>query len=264
MRAMLRSLVASALVAVILGGCYFVQSPSRPVPALAVLREEGERQGCLMIFLPGMLDGPDTYLDHGFPQDLLRSGAACDSVAVNLHFRYYGDGGVSEKVWEDVLAPALARGYDEIWIVGVSMGGLGALLTASDHARHVDGIILLSPYLGEESFVQTVIDAGGLAEWTPPSELPSRVDRDNYSLFLWSWLRGYVDDPESMPALYLGFANGERLAPAAELLARALPEGHVLQQDGRHGWATWRPLFRELLARARPGRGDVGALASSR
>ena len=187
----------------------------------------------------------------------------CDSVAVNLHFRYYGDGGVSELVWEDVLAPAIARGYDEIWIVGISMGGLGTLLTAREHTRHIDGVILLSPYLGEESFVRSVSDAGGLEEWTPPGEMPARMNGDNYSLFIWSWLRRYVDDPESMPELYLGFANGERLAPAAEMLARVLPEGHVLQQDGQHAWATWRPLFRTLLGRARPGRGDASALASS-
>lgn len=262
MRRPARPWLASSLAALLLGGCYFVQSPSRPVPALTVVREEGTRQDCLVVFVPGMLDGADTFFDHGFPQDLLRSGAACDSVAVNLHSRYYAQVGIAEIVWEDVLSPAVARGYDEIWLVGVSMGGLGALLTASEHAQYVDGVILLSPYLGDEAFVRQVADAGGLDEWRPPETMPERRDETSYSLFLWTWLRGYVDDPEQMPELYLGFANGERLAPAAETLARALPEGHVVPRDGGHGWATWRPMFRTLLARARPGRAGGGEVAS--
>lgn len=264
MRAMRRSLAPLAIVlaAALLGGCYFLQSPTRPLPALTVVREEGARQPCLIVFLPGMLDGPDTYLRYGFPQDVIASGAACDSVAVNLHARHYGQIGIADAVWEDVLAPALARGYDEIWLVGVSMGGLGALLTASEHARHVDGVILLSPFLGEEAFVRSVAEGGGLAEWRAPDPLPERRTAENYSVFLWSWLRGLIDDPESMPQLYLGFANGERLEPGAQVLAEVLPEGHVLRRDGEHNWATWRPLFRTLLGRARPGRATGGEMAS--
>lgn len=262
MRPLARSLALALAAVMLLGGCYFVQSPSRPLPALTVVREEGTRQPCLVIFLPGMLDGPDSYLQYGFPQDVIASGAACDSVAVNLHLRYYGETGIAHAIWEDVLAPAVARGYEEIWIVGISMGGLGALLTASEYARHIDGVILLSPFLGDESFVRSVEAAGGLAEWQPPTPMPTERTANNYSLFIWSWLRGYIDDPESMPPLYLGFADGERLAPAARMLGEVLPEGHVLQREGEHNWATWRPLFRTLLGRARPGRAGGREMAA--
>ena len=200
------------------------------------------------------LDGPDTYREHGFPSDLVHAGAACDSVAVDLHARYYGEGHVADVLYEDVLAPAVARGYEEIWVVGISMGGLGASMLARAHPDLVDGLILLSPYLGEEATARAVHDAGGLSAWEPPDPMPARETADNFSLFLWAWLRGHSVDAASMPPTYLGWANGERLAPAAEVLAAALPASHTLAVEGAHNWATWRPLFAELLRRARPGR----------
>jgi len=33
-------------------------------------------------------------------------------------------------VWTDVIAPARAKGYQRIWIAGISMGGLGAVAIA--------------------------------------------------------------------------------------------------------------------------------------
>ena len=253
-----RSLLLAAL-SLSLASCYFAQSRARPIPALAVIREPGIRQDCLVIFVPGMFDGPDTYLDHGFPQTLLQSGAECDSVAVNLHVGYYAEPGIADLLYEDVLAPAAARGYDEIGLEGISMGGLGASLLMREHPELVDGVILLSPYLGEESVVREITEAGGLEAWHPPDPMPVAMTESNYTTHLWAFLRGYVDDPDGMPALYLGHANGERLEPAAQLLSAVLPEGRVAAVDGAHNWATWGPLFRGFLQAARPGRG--GSLA---
>lgn len=243
-----------------LGGCYFTRSPSRPLPALAFMREAHVQQRCLVVFVPGFLDGPDTYREHGFPRDLLGSGAPCDSVAVDLHMRYYAEPGVGDVLWQDVVAPAVARGYEEIWLVGISMGGLGATLTARAHPEAIDGVILLSPFLGDRELVHRIDEAGGLAEWTP-GDLPARMTEGNYSIFLWAWLRGLVDDPASMPPMFLGWADGEQLAPAARVLGAALPEGHTLTTDGGHDWTTWRPIFRALLSRARIGRSRPEALA---
>jgi len=257
-------LARSLLLAVLslsLASCYFAQSRARPLPALAVIREPGVRQDCLIIFVPGMLDGPDTYLDHGFPQAVLQSGAECDSVAVNLHAGYYAETGIAEILHEDVLAPAAARGYDEIWLVGISMGGLGASLLMREHPELIDGVILLSPYLGDESVVRSITEAGGLATWHPPDPMPAEMNESNYTTHLWAFLRGYVDDPDGMPALYVGHANGERLSPAAQLLSAVLPEGHVAAVDGGHNWTTWGPLFQGFLRVARPGRGGSLALA---
>jgi pimeloyl-ACP methyl ester carboxylesterase len=133
------------------------------------------------------------------------------------------------------------------------MGGLGALLAANRHPELVDGIILLSPFVGDASVVAQVRDAGGLAEWTPPEHTGEWTEGD-YTLRLWTWLRGYVTDPDGMPPLWIGWGEGEDLEGPDSVLAAALPEGHVFHIPGRHAWSTWRPLFREVLASARPGR----------
>lgn len=211
------------------------------------------RARCLVIFVPGLMDGPDSFLEHGFARAVAER-TPCDSVAVDLTYRYYFGAGAGDVLWEDVLAPAVARGYEELWIVGTSMGSLGATLLAREHGELVDGMIMLSPFLGLEEVTAEIDRAGGLASWRPPGDLPEEIGDATFTLFVWSWLRGYVDDPGSMPDLYVGWANGERLEPAARTLAAVLPEGHTIGLGGGHGWATWRPLFDELLGRARIGR----------
>lgn len=248
------SLVLLAGLSGLTAGCYFTRSPSRPLPALEFRRSVAEREGCLVVFFPGFLDGPDTFEQYGFPRDVLGSGAHCDSVAIDLHYRYYGEMGVADLVYEDVLAPAVVRGYREIWLVGISMGGLGALLTAQRHPELVQGIILLAPFVGEESTVREIDAAGGPAAWRPPHGLASAPwTQENYTQHLWAWLRRYHTDPDAMPPLYIGWGADDRLGPADRLLASMQPEGHVFTTPGAHNWATWTPLFRHFLEVAEPG-----------
>jgi pimeloyl-ACP methyl ester carboxylesterase len=257
------ALVVLALALLGTAGCYFVRSPSRPLPALAFRNPRTSEARCLVVFVPGFLDTPDTYRDHGFPRDLVASGAPCDAVGVDLHFRYYGQVGVADLVYEDVLAPAIARGYEEIWLVGISMGGLGTLLTASRYAEHVDGIVLLAPFVGEEPVLRQIEAAGGARTWQPREGIDAEAWRaDNYTEKVWSWLRGYHTDPGSRPPLYIGWGDQDRLGPADRLLADLMPADHVLSQPGGHNWATWRPLWQRVLTLAPVGR--LGASAPPR
>ncbi len=253
--------LAVLLSASFLAGCYFTRSPSRPLRGLAFMREAGARQGCLVIFIPGFLDGPDSYREHRFPDQLLGTGAPCDSVAVDLHYRYYAERDVAGVLYEDVLAPATARGYDEIWLVGISMGGLGTTMLASEHPELIDGVILLSPFLGDEAVIAEIERGGGLAEWDAPDPMPSEMTASNYTTFLWAWLRGLHEDPDAMPPIYIGWARGEQLESSARVLAASLPEGHVLNADGGHNWMTWGPLFSRILDTARIGRRGRAQLA---
>ncbi len=249
------SLALTLSISAAVSGCYFSRSPSRPVPALEFRRSTAGRARCLIVMIPGFLDGPDTYLDHGFPHDIVQSGAECDSVAVDLHYRYYGNTGLGQLMYEDILSPASARGYQEIWLVGISMGGLGSLLTAEAHPELISGIILLAPFVGEESVVRQIEAAGGARAWHPPEGIDSQPwTQENYTTHLWAWLRGYSTDPDEMPPLYIGWGDDDRLGPADRMLADMQPEDHVATHPGDHGWSTWRPLFEHFLEVAHPGR----------
>lgn len=260
MQRLASTLVVLVIASSALAGCYFTRSPSRPLPALEFRRSSIAREHCLVVFVPGFLDGPDTFMDQGLPSDVITRGAPCDSVAIDLHYRYYWETpssgmGVANIVFEDILEPAVTRGYEEIWLVGISMGGLGALLTAERHPELVTGVILLAPFVGDESVVREIEAAGGPEAWRPPSGIDHAAwTQDNYTAHLWSWLRGYATDADSMPPLYIGWGDDDHLATADRLLASMQPADHVMTRPGAHNWATWRPLFQAFLDRARPGR----------
>jgi pimeloyl-ACP methyl ester carboxylesterase len=237
-----------ALAAALLAGCYYVRSPTRPIPALATRRADAR---CLVILIPGLNDGPGSFVEHGFTRAIAEH-TPCDSVAVDLTYRYYFGGTAAQVLHDDVLAPALGRGYREIWLIGTSMGALGAALLARDHAESITGIVMLSPFLGLEDQIAAIDRAGGLAAWEPPPDGP--MSDATFTPVVWSWLRGYAIDPDRMPALHLCWADGERLEPTARTLAGALPEGRTMHGAGSHGWVTWESQFRELLPRLGIGR----------
>jgi pimeloyl-ACP methyl ester carboxylesterase len=233
-------------------GCYFSRSPTRPVPALLAHAREGATSQCLVVFLPGLLDGPDSFLEHGMIRQLHESGSPCDAVMVDLHYRYFFEGRAGDVLYEDVIDPALARGYEEIWVVGISLGGMGATLLAREHGESLAGIILLSPFLGIEPTRTEVADAG-LRDWHP-GPLPSEITDTTFTRFVWAYLRGYVDDPEALPPMYVGWAEGETQERPSSTLAAVLPEERHVTVTGRHDWEAWTQLFAILVARARPGR----------
>lgn len=249
---MIARVIALSLASTLAAGCYFSRSPTRPLPALFARTSGMDHARCLVVLVPGLLDDPQSFVDHGALEALVESGAPCDAIGVDLHYRYYFGGEAADVLYEDVLFPALARGYDEIWIVGISLGALGATLSIREHGASIAGVILLSPFLGIDPVRREVVETG-LRDWRP-GPLPRAIDDASFTRFVWATLRGYVDDPDELPPLYVGWAEGETQDGPSRALAAVLPSDHVATVEGRHDWASWIPLLRTLLARARPGR----------
>ena len=106
----------------------------------------------LVLMFPGVGDEGETYVDHGFVQ-LLQADREVDVVTVDAHRQYFAGRTLLARVEKDVLVPARRRGYTRIWIVGISMGGVGALLTARHFENDIDGLILFAPYLGHAGVI---------------------------------------------------------------------------------------------------------------
>jgi hypothetical protein len=102
-------------------------------------------------------------------------------------------------------------------------------------------VILLAPYFGDTRVLRSIVGAGGLAAW-------DGSDASGTEAALWRWLRGYATDPEHMPALYLGVGDEDGTRIGFDLLAAELPSTHSGLAPGGHAWATWRVLWRRLLA----------------
>ena len=240
---------AAALLALSAAGCqyaaYFVRDTPRPMQVLEARMDPYVRRSCLIVMLPGMLDGPDSFLAGGFVEDAAAASSRCDVALADAHFGYYRDGSLRRRVASDVLYLADQRGYDEIWLVGVSMGGLGALLVAQEHPELVGGVVLFAPFLGDDALIGAIERAGGLASWEAPAAA-DRYDEDEFDDALWGWLTGYATRADEMPPLYVGHGDADPRA-GVSLLAAHLPEERHGQVAGGHDWRTWRALWQRLL-----------------
>jgi pimeloyl-ACP methyl ester carboxylesterase len=197
------------------------------------------------VFLPGRWNRALQYETEQFVQAVHDAGIRADMVAVEAHYGYYATRTVVTRLREDVIAPALAQGYDEIWLVGVSMGGLGALLYVRDYPDDITVVVALAPFLGDTDVIAEIRAAGGVQQWHPATIVPGDYQRQ-----LWQWLKTHLARREAGTGLYLGYGQQDRFAPAHQLLATCLPAARVFTNLGGHDWQTWRPLWQAFLKQA--------------
>ena len=163
--------------------------PPTPTPIPTIRHDSGaERTDTLVIFMPGRGDRAGTFADEGFVEILQGSETPYDAVAVDAHIGYYFDRSIASRLMEDVVTSARIRGYTSIWMVGISMGGLGAFIFAREYPGTIDGIVAIAPFLGPARYARAVRSAGGLRAWRPPA------DPDDYEQ-IWAWLQGYTAGP---------------------------------------------------------------------
>lgn len=231
-------LLAALLAAVLLfSGC--LRSTVTPVPVRAVLFEPDRRAETLVVFLPGRGGSMDDFARQGLERILREAGVRADTVSVDAHLGYYFKRTVIERLRDDVLVPARARGYRRIVLVGVSLGGLGSLLCERDQPGLADALVLLSPYLGDKARLFAEIDAaGGPAKWAAGRERFTGVVEEE----VWTFLGQRAG---SLPPTWLAYGTDDRLAEGHRRLAALLPGPRVrVLAGGGHDWETWRSLWR--------------------
>jgi S-formylglutathione hydrolase FrmB len=235
-----------SLLTLSLAACSLAPAPT-PMTKIFAAQAGAAPARCLVVLLPGAGDQASTFQQEGFVAEIQRSGASVDVVAADATVGYYYRGIVVERIAADVLGPLRGR-HEQVWLMGVSMGGFGSLHYAQQHADEIDAVAVFAPYLGSRRLGQEIRDAGGLARWTP--DPPAPITKDNYQRQLWSWLHRVTSGAEKGPTLYLGYGDADRLAPQDALLAAALPEGHVFHAQGGHDWSVWRGLLQQFLQRS--------------
>ena len=233
-----------------LAGCLRWFPAPEPMRSVAWPRAASGPARCLVVFLPGMGDDAEDFERNGFVADLTRRGLSVDMVAGNATIGYYARGTFLARTAQDVVGPARARGYRQVWLIGMSLGGIGTLYYARAHTAEITGLLALAPYLGERPLIDEIDEQGGLASW----QAPPRVDAmtpDNYAREIWRWLQAMLRRREPGPDIYLGFGRSDKLAREDNLLAEALPDDHVYVIPGAHDWTTWRRLFDQFIADSR-------------
>jgi len=227
-------------------GCYPKGDPSKPIPTTFLPAPQPARR--LVVVLPGRGDGLEGLQRTGIAQAIQAQWPDADVVLSGLAIGYYLQGGAIQRLHDEIVLPARTRGYREIWLVGASLGGLGALMYDGRWPGTVDGLVLLAPYLGEKPLLQEIAAAGGIAKWNP-GPVPPEVNGDNFQHELWRSLQGWSRDRERARHVWLAYGNQDYLRDTMPSLVALLPPSHVLLRDGRHAWTVWTPATREVLAR---------------
>jgi pimeloyl-ACP methyl ester carboxylesterase len=244
---------AAILLAGSSSGCGFgrqlaaaVRSPTPPMRVLPRIRYGPDSADGVVIFLPGFGAPVSRFERWGFVE-AIREHTRYDVLLADAHFGFYRTLTLVPRLRDDVVAWAQAAGYREIWLVGASMGGLGALVYASERSEDLAGVIVLGPFLGPSALVQEIAEAGGLPHWVPSLErADGPVERAMRSA--WDWVRNGASTP-GRPPVFLVFGTGDPSVRAHRLLARALPPTHVICGAGGHKWHVWQPMFERLVAR---------------
>ncbi|RST55138.1 alpha/beta hydrolase [Variovorax sp. MHTC-1] len=210
------------------------------------LAHDDSRSDTLLVFLPGAFLKPEEFEREGFISAVRERDLAADSLLVDADVSYYYDQTFIERLHHDILQPQRATGYKSIWLVGISIGGFGALIHELAKPGAVDGIVALAPYLGRRPLGAEIHKAGGLRAWKAPEGPPPDLEVDRK---LWPWLQQYAASKpaKGLPPLYLGFGLADRFAANHRLLADALPAGRVFTTEGGHDWPQWSRLWRKVL-----------------
>jgi pimeloyl-ACP methyl ester carboxylesterase len=241
-RAALAAFAALVLAATI-AGC------AQPRPVTIPMQQLSDLSGCaapataLVVMLPGAYSQPQEFIDEGFVAALRQRGLAVDVKIVDAHLGYFTDRTVLERLRDDVVLPARAAGYRQVWLVGISLGGFAALGYAARHGDEIDGVLAIAPYPGTLTLRREITDAGGPVVWRQAASVPQGdLERE-----IWWWLG---QPPEARkPPVYLGYGSGDRFASGLAQMAGTVPAGHASTVPGGHDWAPWRALWDGWLER---------------
>ncbi len=235
-----RALAVVALIP-LLGGCRTLILGSSSGPLRTVEFPVSSKSRTLLVMIHGAGDRPESFRAHHFVQELEARHADVDAIAIEIKVAYFLDGDLAERIHEDVMLPARRRGFRRVILLGVSIGGLGALLYARRHPEQVDGLILFAPFLGPRMFAREIKAQGGLRRWWPN---PPYEDVEFVWLFLADYARGRSDPP-----IDLMYGTQDRMASTLSLLAAVLPKKDVHVIEGRHQWSSWLSMWRAHLER---------------
>ena len=244
------------LSSLLLSGC--AATGTAPLQSLSYLRDESARQPNLLVLLRGLGADNTVFAEQGVIDEIRDRGLAFDVIAPDAHLGYYQAETFAQRLKADVIEPARRQGYQQIWLAGFSMGGLGALIYLRSHPEDIDGVLLTSPFLGWPGIHSEIKKAGGISEW-----LPNDHDPKDWERMIWSWIS--KQDFNTQVPIWLGYGENDILTRSGPpLLATVLPESRVFSVPGNHTIATLKTVFSQHLVTLANQSQSVPIVLSSR
>lgn len=238
------TLLAAGIALALQSGCSVFGRPADVIPTIKVAGTEPGQ--ALVVVLPGFAFDAEDLRDKGVAEAIHRGWPAPDVVLVGATFPYYRSGVLVPRLHAQVIEPARAQGYREIWLAGGSMGGMGALLYEQAHPGALSGVVLMSPFLGDDDLLDE-IRAAGVANWEP-GDLGA-IDGDNFARHVWAMIQGWRHQPKLAQRMWLICGTEDRLFGDVELLAPLVPPGQYIASPGTHSWEYWLPAAEDTFRR---------------
>ena len=236
----------------VLSGCFRMGDPSKPIPTFLV--SAPNRAERLVVVLPGRGDDLIDLQKSGIVQAVQSAWPDADVLLTGLALGFYLEGRAEQRLHDEVILPARRRGYSQVWLVGASLGGMGAVMYDRAYPNDVNGMVLLAPYLGDKPVLSQIAAAGGISAWQPPAE-PERITAENFQEELWRHLQTWSRRPAAARNVWLAYGKDDRMRAAIGLLAPLLPPDHLLLREGGHEWSVWSPATYDVLVRINNLRG---------
>lgn len=239
------------LLSLIISSCSLFVDVNEPLHLL--WDKNGKRTENLIIFLPGLYDSQDKFKKELFFKVAREADIEADLVAVNISVMHLSKKMLSERINKDVLEHIKNDGYKNIWMVGVSIGGLNSLIYLKNHEENICGVVLLAPYLGDERLARDMKTAGGIKNWVPiAGKMKDAVDEEVEALWLW------LANKKHLSNVYLGYGKQDNLVAGSLTLETLLNKKNVIAIDGGHDWETGRKIWEKQLK----SRKETGLLAA--
>ena len=238
------------MAAIGLAGCVVIGDSQVPIGTMEVAAPRPSAERTLVIVLPGFGVDAAEMMGHGIAGAIQEAWPEVDVVLTSATFAYYRDGRLAGRLQDEVVGPALKKGYRRIWLAGASMGGMGALLYERERPGALEGIVLFAPFLGSNELLREIRAAGGLRRWDPGA-LPAEMNGDDYQRQVWKMVKGWGDRPELARRVWLICGTSDRLINGVRLLAQELPGANYLEVPGGHTWDTWVGGAKAAFARIR-------------
>lgn len=234
-----------------LGGCVFMIGDERePLGTEFEPAPRVEGADTLVVVLPGVVDDDETLKKRNIHHAIQDAWPGADVMLVGATYPYYRHNTLVPRLHDEIIVPARKR-YAHLWLVGGSLGGLGAMMYEHDHPGEVTGLVLFAPWLGDAGVIDEIRKAGGLASWDP-GRLPPRVDGRNFHRQVWRMVRDWRRHPGHARRVWLACGSDDfRMLEAARMVAAQLPEGHYMERPGGHNWEFWHATAGDLFRRVR-------------
>lgn len=237
----------TTLIALPFTGCrLLLQKPTRPVRKLIFRPSDGEAKETIVL-LPGRLSPPEEFVQYGVVKEIQSRRPHAEIIVPDLHLGYYMAGLADVCLHDEILSSARSQKH-KVTILGVSMGGLGALMYSLRYPGEVDELLLLSPFVGEEALITEIQAVGGLPKWESNVNIPR--GKEQALRKCWGEIkRQWLPSGSSVrPTMKLAVGREDRLLRSNAYFAKEiLRKGEFIELDGGHDWDCWLRCTQAVL-----------------